>query len=36
MRHEKVPGSKTIDPRVVTRDDDALGYDAHDDVSPLW
>lgn len=35
MRHKNVPGSKTIDPRVVTRDDDARGYDAHDDVSPL-
>lgn len=36
MRHKNVPGNKTIDPRLVTRDDDARGYDAHDDVSPLW
>ena len=34
--HKNVPGMKTIDPRVVTRDGDAPGYDAHDGMSPLW
>jgi len=36
MRQQIVPCKKTIDPRVITRDDDARGYDAHDGVSPLW